>query len=86
MIRKLKVRIVILVVLGLALSSIGLVFAIHYINMQTINNQMRSVLNILMVNDGKGRSAGPKPEPILRTNRMSILPKGRMVWKVCRRE
>ncbi len=53
MIRKLKVRIVILVVLGLALSSIGLVFAIHYINMQTINNQMRSVLNILMVNDGK---------------------------------
>ena len=37
MIRKLKVRIVILVVIGLALSSIGLVFAIHYINMQTIN-------------------------------------------------
>ena len=53
MIRKLKVRIVILVALGLTLSSIGLVFAIHYINMQTINNQMRSVLNILMVNDGK---------------------------------
>ena len=53
MIRKLKVRIVILVVLGLTLSSVGLVFAIHYINMQTINNQMRSVLNILMVNDGK---------------------------------
>ena len=53
MIRKLKVRIVILVVLGLTLASIGLVFAIHYINMQTINNQMRSVLNILMMNDGK---------------------------------
>ena len=53
MIRKLKVRIVILVVLGLTLSSIGLVFAIHYLNMQTINNQMQSVLNILMVNGGK---------------------------------
>ncbi len=53
MIQKLKVRIVILVALGLTLSSIGLVFAIHYINMQTINNQTRSVLNILMVNDGK---------------------------------
>ena len=53
MIRKLKVRIVILVVLGLTLSSIGLVFAIHYINMQTISNQMHSALNILMINDGK---------------------------------
>ena len=37
MIRKLKVRIVILVVLGLTLSSIGLVVAIHYINMQIFN-------------------------------------------------
>ena len=53
MIRKLKVRIVILVVLGLTVSSVGLVFAIHHMNLQTISDQMKSVLSILMVNDGK---------------------------------
>lgn len=74
MIRKLKVRIVILVVLGLTLSSIGLVVAIHYINMQTINNQMCSVLNILMINDGKRPIAWAQTKTIPQNDPNAALP------------
>ena len=53
MIRKLKARMILLVLCGLLLASAGLVFAVNFINWQSLVRQSEGVLDTLAENNGQ---------------------------------